>query len=75
MNKFLVIFNLSTLASLGNDDHCKVLCKSNKNEEEVDVYFSFIKTIQHLLSRAARRAARLKRNGSEKCAYDVCTNK
>ena len=28
-----------------------------------------------LLSRAARRAARLKRNGSKKCAYEVCTNK
>ena len=27
------------------------------------------------LSRAARRAARLKRNGSKKCAYGVCPNK
>ena len=28
-----------------------------------------------LLSRAARRAARLKRNGSKKCAYELCQNK
>ena len=28
-----------------------------------------------LLSRAARRAARLKKNESKKCAYEVCPNK
>ena len=28
-----------------------------------------------LLSRAARRAARLKKNESKKCAYEVCSNK
>ena len=32
-------------------------------------------TFNDFISRAAHRAARLKRNGSKKCAYGVCPNK
>ena len=60
------------LGFLGNIFVTKLLKYFCDQTDEIFlVYFRDI----YLLSRAARRAARLKRNGSKKCAYGVCPNK